>query len=94
MDPGTGYVSSENPSHTATAADTYYDYTLYLTPTVYTVEEGHTLKLMIYAQDPGLTRGDSVEDDTPYFDDNKVDEVYSFTIDNTSVEVVLPVDKQ
>ena len=93
MDPGTGYISSENPSHTATEADTYYDYTLYLTPTVYTVEEGHTLKLMIYAQDPGLTRGDSVEDDTPYFDDNKVDEVYSFTIDNASVEVVLPVDK-
>ena len=51
------------------------------------------MKLMIYAQDPGWTRGDSVQDDTPYFDDNKVDEVYSFTIDNASVEVVLPVDK-
>ena len=92
MDPGTGYIASENPSHTATKADTYYDYSLYLTPTVYTVEKGHVLKLMIFAQDPYYSRNDNVEDETPDFMDDKVDEVYSFTIDNASVEVVVPVE--
>ena len=92
MDPGTGYIASEDPSHTAAEADTYYDYTLYLTPTVYTVEEGHSLKLMIFAQDPYCTRLDNITDDTPDFMDDKVDEVYSFTINNASVEVEVPVD--
>ena len=91
MDPGTGYIASQDPSHTATQANTYYDHTLYLTPTVYTVEEGHSLKLMIFAQDPYATRLDNINDDTPDFMDDKVDEVYSFTIDNASVEVEVPV---
>lgn len=31
----------------------YYDYTVYLQPTVYTIEEGHTLALVIYPYDSG-----------------------------------------
>ena len=91
LDPGCGYEASTQVIRTATTADTYYDYTLYLTPTVYTVAEGHNLKLLIFAQDPFRSRLDDTVDDTPVFADKKVDEVYSFTIDDTSVEVKLPL---
>ena len=91
LDPGCGYEASTQVIRTATTADTYYDYTLYLTPTVYTVAEGHNLKLLIFAQDPFRSRLDDTVDDTPGFADKKVDEVYSFTIDDTSVEVKLPL---
>ena len=47
---------------------------------------------MIFAQDPYCTRLDNITDDTPDFMDDKVDEVYSFTINNASVEVEVPVD--
>lgn len=62
-----------------------------LTPTVYTVEKGHTLKLLLFAQDPYRTRLDEVEDATPQFDDGAKDKVYSFTIDNASIDVKLPL---
>ena len=67
LDPGCGYEASTQVIRTATTADTYYDYTLYLTPTVYTVAEGHNLKLLIFAQDPFRSRLDDTVDDTPVF---------------------------
>lgn len=91
MDPGAGYVSSEQPEKKKLQAGKYYKHTLYLTPTVYTVEKGHTLKLLIFAQDPYRTRMDEVEDATPNFDDGAKDKVYSFNIDNASIDVKLPL---
>ena len=90
MDPGTGYIASEDPAHKALKADTFYDYTIYLTPTVYTLQEGHSLKLFILAQDPYRTRLEDTIDDTPDFLEDKTDEVYSFVIDNASVKVEIP----
>ena len=89
-DPGTGYIASEDPPHKALKADTFYDYTIYLTPTVYTLQEGHSLKLFILAQDPYRTRLEDTIDDTPDFLEDKTDEVYSFVIDNASVKVEIP----
>ena len=90
MDPGTGYIASEDPPHKALKADTFYNYTICLTPTVYTLQEGHTLKLFILAQDPYRSRLEDTIDDTPDFYEDKVDEVYSFVIDNASVKVDIP----
>ena len=91
MDPGATYVSSEQPKKKQLQAGQYNEYTLYLTPTVYTVEKGHTLKLLIFAQDPYRSRLDEVEDATPQFDDEAKDKVYSFNIDNASIDVKLPL---
>ena len=91
MDPGAGYVSSEQTEEEQLQAGKYYEHTLYLTPTVYTVEKGHTLKLLIFAQDPYRSRLDEVEDATPQFDDEAKDKVYSFNIDNASIDVKLPL---
>ena len=74
--------------HTAKTGE-YSDYTIVLTPTEYQLEEGYVLKLYIFAQDPARTRED---DSQPgYVSMTKTDEVYSFKIDNASVEVSLPI---
>ena len=54
---------------------TYYDYTLYLQPTVYTVEEGHHLALMIFPYDPNQA---------------SYDETYSITIDPSASYAEIP----
>lgn len=54
----------------------YYDYTIYLQPTVYTIEEGHTLALVLYTQDRDLFT-------------NKVD--YEMTVKDVSVNAVIPI---
>lgn len=54
----------------------YYDYTIYLQPTVYTIEEGHTLALVLYTQDRDLFT-------------NKVD--YEMTVKDASVNAVIPI---
>ena len=56
---------------------TYYDYTLYLQPTVYTVEEGHHLALVIFPYDPGQA---------------SYDETYSITIDTTASYAEIPAN--
>ncbi len=76
--------------HTAKAGE-YSDYTLVFTPTEYTVQKGHVLKLYIFAQDPDRAKSDISKPN--YLAADKVDEIYSFTIDNTSVEVKLPIKK-
>ena len=91
-DPESTYEAYESIYGTADEAGKYYDYTLYLTPTVYKVAKGHVLKLLVTAQDPYRSRWDEKVDATKYFKDDKIDEVYSFVIDNESVEVVLPVN--
>lgn len=93
MDPEAGYIPSENREHAPIEADTFYDYTLYLSPTVYTLAKGHHLQLLLLAQDPHRSRWDDTEDATPGFSDDTVDPVYSFTVDNDSIDVQLPLEK-
>lgn len=58
---------------------TYYDYTIYLQPNVYTVEEGHHLALVIFPYEPGrVYYGDS---------DN-----YSITIDTSASYAEIPTN--
>ena len=75
--------------HTAQKGE-YSDYTIVLTPTEYTLAPGHILKLYIFAQDPLRCRNDDSNLDGSICL-HKTDPVYSFTIDNTSVEVLLPL---
>ena len=64
-------------------------HTLVFSPTEYTLQKGHVLKLYVYAKDPDRGRADISKKD--YLDMAKVDEVYSFAIDNASIEVELPI---
>ena len=67
----------------------YSDYKIVMTPCEYKLEEGHVLKLYLFAQDPVRSRRDDSK--SGGVDLAKKDEVYSFKIDNTSVEVFLPL---
>ena len=81
-----------------TKNNTYYDYTIYLQPKVYTVKAGHTLKLNIMS-----IVGEYVStSDYEFVDDNigqaghayRMASKYQFTIDNKSSYAELPVLKQ
>ena len=94
-----GWMDLCNPeagfaSHTAskkvTLGSQSYDYTLYLQPTVYEVKAGHTLALVIYAHEPGMTSYYSYDKDwnlvvNPNFQN------YQITVDNASVSASIPV---
>ena len=94
-----GWMDLCNPeagfaSHTAskkvTLGSQSYAYTLYLQPTVYEVKAGHTLALVIYAHEPGMTSYYSYDKDwnlvvNPNFQN------YQITVDNTSVSASIPV---
>ena len=74
--------------HTARKGE-YSDYKIVMTPCEYKLEEGHILKLYLFAQDPVRSRRDDSK--SGGVDLAKKDEVYSFKIDNASVEVFLPL---
>ena len=94
-----GWMDLCNPeagfaSHTAskkvTLGSQSYDYTLYLQPTVYEVKAGHTLALVIYAHEPGMTSYYSYDKNwnlvvNPNFQN------YQITVNNTSVSASIPV---
>ena len=82
------YPTLDTDWHTAEAGK-YSEYTITLTPTEYTLDKGHILQLYLFAQDPYKTREDDGE--SGYISLNKTDEVYSFKIDNTSIEAELPI---
>ena len=94
--PGKGWDSFEYTRDEPLEKGRFYDYTLYLSPTVYTVEKGHRLKLILMAQDPYRTRFDEAEGDRDNdgFFRGAVDPVYSFTVDNPSIEVTMPFAKK
>ena len=77
---GRDYTRHEEPM----AAGEYYDYTIYLQPTVYTFEPGHRAVLVITGWDPYIENysGES-ESEKP--------RAYSFDIDNTAFEFRIPV---
>ena len=65
MDPGAAYYpETSSVSKDAVKADEYYDYTVYLNPTFYTVKEGHTLVLYIYP------KADSINSNSDFIVDN------------------------
>ncbi len=84
-----GWMDLANPDagfDSATAArtnkidlgdDTAHSYTIYLQPTVYEVEAGHTLALVIYSYEPGMAN---------------YKENYTFTLVSGSVSANVPVD--
>ena len=89
--PGLGYKAKEYSKSTDLEADKYYDYTFYLQPTVYTLEKGHKLKLILMTWDPFRAFLD--EDFTLNPEDpGQVSEYdYSFTIDNAAIDVRMPL---
>lgn len=76
--PGAGYDSASADTKVALKVGENHDYTLYLQPNLYTVEEGHTLALVIYTYEQGKAR----------YSQN-----YQITLDNASVKATIPVDK-
>ena len=75
--PGAGFDSNTASTRVALDGKTYHDYTIYLQSTVYEVEAGHTLALVIYAYEPGMAR----------YTQN-----YQITIDNSTVSADIPVN--
>ena len=70
-------------------AGEYYDYTIYLQPTVYTFRPGHRAAVVITAWDPY-----SYQLDEKYNEEvNNYLQGYSFNIDNETLEVRFPVAK-
>ena len=74
--PGAGFDSHTADTRVALDGETYQNYTLYLQPTVYEVEAGHTLALVIYAYGPGMT---------------SYAQNYQITVNNASVSASIPV---
>ena len=77
--PGAGFDSRTADTRVALDGKTYQDYTIYLQSTVYEVEAGHTLALVIYAYEPGMAR----------YTQN-----YQITIDNSTVSADIPVNAE
>lgn len=71
----------------------YYDYTFYMLPTVYTVEKGHKLKLLLMTWDPGRAFLDEGYDISMDLSERLEKYSYSYVIDNTSIDVRLPLIK-
>ena len=93
--PGAGFDSNTASTRVALDGKTYHDYTIYLQSTVYEVEAGHTLALVIYAHEPGMTNyytyqrndaGQWIMVANPNFQD------YQITIKNKTVEASIPVN--
>ena len=97
-----GYTDLNNPGHgdeiseytevQELEAGKYYDYTFYMLPTVYTVAPGHTLQLILTTWDPYRAFLDESFTDLDLEKDSElVNYDYSYTIDNTAIEIKMPV---
>ena len=89
--PDAGFDSNTASTRVALDGKTYHDYTIYLQSTVYEVEAGHTLALVIYAHEPGMT------DHYIYGENwdlivNPDSQNYQITIDNSTVSADIPVN--
>ncbi len=91
--PGMGYESYEYTGDSELDAGCFYDYTIYLSQTAYTVAEGHTLKLLLMAEDPYRTKNDDslFKKSKSFVNTDDPDRDYSFVVDNSSIEVIFPV---
>ena len=88
--PGSQEDSSTYTESVDLEAGKEYDYTFYMMPTVYTLAEGHRLKLVIYTWDPNTN---AFLDESAGTNDEKAVEYYNYdcTIDNTTLRVEIPV---
>ena len=89
--PGLGYDSSEYAQTTDLEAGKEYDYTFYMLPTAYTMAPGHNLYLILTAWDPyrAFLDEDYILDPTLPTEYSEFN--YSFVIDNTSLQAMIPV---
>ena len=92
--PGLGDDISEYTETQRLEAGKFYDYTIYMLPTVYTVEPGHTLMLVLTTWDPYRAFLDEsfvtldLDKDSELLDYN-----YSYTIDNPGIQVMMPLSE-
>ena len=90
--PGCGYDSSEYTTTSLLTAGEFYDYTLYMIPTAYTLQPGHHLKLILTTWDPYRAFLDeSFEKLDMDKDSEKIDYDYSYIVDNPAIRVRIPV---
>ena len=96
-----GWTDLQNPGMGPDASDyvlqsagletgVYKDYTFYLLPTVYTVAEGHHLELYLMTWDPYRVFLDEAFHLDPGQESELADYNYSFDIDESSLQVLLP----
>lgn len=78
--PNAGYdsASAAQTDRVELEAGENHNYTIYLQPTVYEVPAGHTLALVLYADEPGMGSG--------------YDQQYTITLDPNSVHATVPVE--
>jgi hypothetical protein len=90
--PGCGYDSSDYTTTLLLSAGEFYDYTIYMLPTAYTVRPGHHLKLILTTWDPYRAFLDeSFEKLDLDKDAEEIDYDYSYIVDNQAVHVRMPV---
>ena len=91
--PGCGPAQAEYTETVKLESGKYYDYTIYMQPTVYTLDKGHQLKLVLLTWDPFRRIIDEGLYIKPSLIKQMDDETYSYVIDNSSVNVKLPLVK-
>ena len=90
--PGCGYDSSDYTTTLLLSAGEFYDYTIYMLPTAYTVRPGHHLKLILTTWDPYRAFLDESFEKLDLDKDAKeIDYDYSYIVDNQAVRVRMPV---
>ncbi len=91
FNPGCGPDSREYIRQEGLETGKEYDYTFYMIPTVYTVEKGHKLKLVLTTLDPYRNTIDVKDNYNPGLSDELPDTDYSFTVNNSAIDVRLPI---
>ncbi len=89
--PGGGFDSSDYAEDADLESGVYYDYTFYMTPTVYTVAPNHSLILVLTSWDPYRAFLDESFELDPTIENDNIDYDYSYTIDNKAIDVRIPV---
>lgn len=89
--PDCGPDQSEYTENVDLKSGKYYDYNLYMLPTVYTVEKGHHLKLLLTTWHAYTSFVDQDNKIQEAYIKNKMETPYSYFIDNSSVKVRLPI---
>ena len=75
--PSAGFDSASAENKVDLEDSTYYDYTLYLQPTHYTVKAGHKLALVLFTYQPGMA---------------SYSEAYGYTFQNAETYAEIPVN--
>ncbi len=89
--PGMGYDSREYVYQEDIEENQYYDYTFYMLPTSYTLQEGHELILALMTWDPFRAFLDQDFDINLEENPDISQYDYSYTVDNQSINVRLPL---